>query len=347
MKGRMKAAILYKPFDMRLEEMEIPEIGPNEVLVKIQAVGICGSDIHFYRTGRCGTFVVKEPLVLGHESAGEIVEVGENVTNIKKGDRVAIEPGFPCGRCYFCKIGKYNLCPNVKFYGAPPIHGAFREYAPADAAFVYKLPPNLSYEEGALIEPLAVGMQGVRRCNLEDGSVIAVFGCGPVGLLTMQAAKASGAATAIAVDILDYRLEVAEKLGADHVVNAAKEDVSKKISSLTDGRGADVVFEVSGATKAFEDALRVVRPGGVIVQIGIFEAEEIPLRPALLIDKELDIRGVFRYANAYEPAIRLAAAGKVQLKPLITHTFPLDRIHEAFKVVMEKIGNPIKVIIKP
>ncbi len=347
MKGFMKAALLYKPFDLRVEQMEIPKIGPNEVLVRIRAVGICGSDVHFYRTGRCGTFVVKEPLVLGHESAGEIVEVGENVTNVKRGDRVAIEPGFPCGRCYFCKIGKYNLCPNVKFYGAPPYHGAFREYAPADSAFVYKLPERLSYEEGALIEPLAVGMQGVQRCNLEDGSIIAVFGCGPVGLLTMQIAKASGAAIAIAIDILDYRLEVAEKLGADYVVNATKEDVMKKIMSLTDDRGVDVVFEVSGSPKAFENALRVVRSGGTIVQIGIFEEEEIPLKPALLIDKELDIKGVFRYANAYEPAIRLAASGKVKLKPLITHTFPLDRIQEAFKVVMERIGNPIKVIVKP
>jgi len=346
-KGKMKAALLYKPYDLRIEEMDIPEIGPNEVLLRIRAVGICGSDVHFYRTGRCGSFVVKEPLVLGHEASGEVVEVGENVTNVKKGDRVAIEPGFPCGFCFYCKSGKYNLCPNVKFYGAPPIHGAFREYAPAHAAFVYKLPENLSFEEGALIEPLAVGMQGVRRCQLEDGSIVAILGCGPVGLLTLQAAKASGAGYAIATDLLDYRLELAEKLGADVTINAGKEDVVKKVMEVTDGRGVDVVFEVSGSEKAFRDALRIVRPGGSIVQIGIFEKEEISFDPALIVDKELTIYGVFRYANAYEPAIRLVSSGKIKLRPLITHTFPLDEIVRAFEVVIKKEGNPIKVIVRP
>ncbi|MCX8161501.1 MAG: alcohol dehydrogenase catalytic domain-containing protein, partial [Candidatus Bathyarchaeota archaeon] len=180
----MKAAVLYAPYDLRVEEIPKPEVGYGEVLVRMRAVGVCGSDVHFYTTGRCSGFIVKEPFILGHECSGEIVEVGDGVDNVRVGDKVAIEPGFPCGRCYYCKIGRYNLCPDVVFYGAPPIHGAFREYSPAKASFVYRIAGDMSFEEAALIEPLAVGMQAVKRSGMDSGSIVAVFGCGPVGLLT-------------------------------------------------------------------------------------------------------------------------------------------------------------------
>lgn len=342
----MKAAVLYAPYDLRIEEIPKPEIGCGEVLVRIRAVGICGSDIHFYTTGRCSGFIVKEPLILGHECSGEIVEIGDDVDNVKIGDKVAVEPGFPCGRCYYCRIGRYNLCPDIVFYGAPPIHGAFREYTPAKASFVYRIGGDISFEEAALIEPLAVGMQAVKRSGMMSGSTVAVFGCGPVGLLTLQVALASGASPIIAIDPIEYRVELAEKLGATYTVNPVETSVVEYVDKLTNGIGVDVVFEVSGNPKAFNDALKIVRRGGVIVQVGMFE-ENVTFDPALIIDKEIDIRGVFRYANVYEQAIKLASSGRIKLKPLITHIFPLDRIKEAFDTIVEKRGNPVKVIVKP
>ncbi|MEM2740211.1 MAG: NAD(P)-dependent alcohol dehydrogenase [Candidatus Bathyarchaeia archaeon] len=342
----MRAAVLYAPYDLRIEEMPKPEIRYGEVLVRIRAVGICGSDVHFYTTGKCSGFVVKEPLILGHECSGEIVEVGGGIDNVRVGDKVVVEPGFPCGRCYYCKIGRYNLCPDVVFYGAPPVHGAFREYSPAKASFVYRIVGDMSFEEAALIEPLAVGMQAVKRSGMESGSTVAVFGCGPVGLLTLQAALASGASSIVAIDPVEYRVKLAEKLGATYTVNPVETDVIEYVDRLTNGMGVDVVFEVSGNPKAFNDALRVVRRGGVLVQVGMFE-ENITFDPALLIDKEVDIRGVFRYANVYEQAIRLASSGRIKLKPLITHVFQLDRIREAFDTIVERRGNPVKVIVKP
>lgn len=337
---------MYKPFDIRIEEIPKPTIEADEVLVRIRAVGICGSDVHYYTTGRCSGFVVREPLILGHECSGEIVEVGSRVDGFKAGDRVVVEPGFPCGTCYYCRIGRYNLCREVSFYGTPPVHGAFREYSPAKASFVYRIPDSLTFEEAALIEPLAVGVQAVKRSGMESGGTVAVFGCGPIGLLTLQAASVSGAGLTIALDPIDYRAKLAEDLGADYIVNPRTEDAVDRIISLTGGKGVDVAFEASGSPKAFLDALNVVRPGGVLVQIGMFE-ENITFNPALLIDKELDVRGVFRYANVYEAAVRLAASGKVKVKPLITHVFPLEKIREAFQVILEKRGNPVKVIVKP
>ncbi|MCX8161439.1 MAG: zinc-binding dehydrogenase, partial [Candidatus Bathyarchaeota archaeon] len=202
------------------------------------------------------------------------------------------------------------------------------------------------FEEAALIEPLAVGMQAVKRSGMDSGSIVAVFGCGPVGLLTLQAALASGASSIIAIDPVEYRVELAEKLGATYTVNPVRINVVDYIDRLTNGMGVDVVFEVSGNPKAFNDALKIVRRGGVLVQVGMFE-ENVTFDPALIIDKEIDIRGVFRYANVYEQAIRLASSGRIKLKPLITHTFPLDRIREAFDTIVERKGNPVKVIVKP
>jgi L-iditol 2-dehydrogenase len=204
----------------------------------------------------------------------------------------------------------------------------------------------MSFEEAALIEPLAVGMQAVKRSGMESGSTAAVFGCGPVGLLTLQAALTSGASPIIAIDPVEYRVELAEELGAMYTVNPIRIDVVEYVDRLTNGMGVDVVFEVSGNPKAFNDALRIIRRGGVLVQVGMFE-ENVTFDPALIIDKEVDIRGVFRYANVYEQAIKLVSSNRVKLKPLITHIFPLDRIKDAFNVIIEKRDNPVKVIVKP
>jgi len=344
---KMKAAYIYGPYDLRLEEAEIPEPAADEVLLRVKAVGVCGSDIHFYVTGRSGVFTITEPFVMGHEFAGEIVEVGEDVKDFRKGDRVTVEPGVPCGSCFYCRIGRYNLCENLKFYGAPPHDGGYREYAAVNHRVIFKLPPSLSFEEGALMEPLAVAVQAVKRSGLSAGDSVAVFGSGPIGLLILQAAREAGATLTIATDVLDYRLKLAESLGADYVVNVSREDAAKSIKEMTEGRGVDVVFEASGAPAAFKAAFEAVRSGGVIVQVGIFEHEEISFKPVFLTAKELDVRGVFRYANVFPAAISLASQGRVKLKPLITHVFPLEQIKEAFQMIVEKRGNPVKVIIKP
>ena len=343
----MKAAVLYKPYDIRLEEVETPRIGADQVLVRVRAVGICGSDVHYYKTGRAGMHVVKEPLILGHECSGEIAEIGGDVEGFKPGDRVVIEPGFPCRRCFYCKTGRYNLCEDIRFYGTPPVNGAFCEYVAADADFVYKMPENLTFEEGSMIEPLSVGIHATRRGHITAEDTVAILGSGPVGLLTLQAVRARGATNIYVTDIRDYLLEYARRLGATETINAQREDPVKRIMELTDGRGADVVIEAAGSIEAGRQTFEIVRRGGRIVIIGVFPKTEFAVRMTDFVDKELTVYGVFRYANTYPTALSLVSAGKIELKPLITHVFTLDEIQRAMEVAEKKIGNPVKVIVKP
>ena len=343
----MKAAVLYKPYDIRLEEVETPRIRSDQVLVRVRAVGICGSDVHYYKTGRAGTYVVKEPLILGHECSGEIAEIGNDVEGFKPGDRVVIEPGFPCRRCFYCKTGRYNLCEDIRFYGTPPVNGAFCEYVAADADFVYKMPENLTFEEGSMIEPLSVGIHATRRGHVTAEDTVAILGAGPVGLLTLQAVRARGATNIYVTDIRDYLLEYARRLGATETINAQREDPVRRIMELTDGRGADVVIEAAGSIETGRQTFEIVRKGGRIVIIGVFPKTEFAVRMTDFVDKELTVYGVFRYANTYPTALNLVSAGKIQLKPLITHVFTLDEIQKAIEVAEKKIGNPVKVIVKP
>ena len=342
---KMKAAVLHKPLDLRVEMVDAPQVGARDVLVRIRRVGICGSDVHFYLRGRIGSFVVKKPLILGHECSGEVAEVGEKVTNVKVGQRVVIEPGFTCGVCEACRSGRYNLCPNVRFYGAPPYDGAFAEYALASAENVYPMPDNMTYGEGAMIEPLAVGLMATKRGRVSVHDSVAVFGAGPIGLFSLQAAKSHGAVETFAVDIIDYRLEYASKLGAGTVINALKGDPVELIRESTGGRGVDVVIEASGSPKAVRQAIDVVKPGGRIVFVG-YPLVEVPILIDKVLVKELDLHGVHRYANVFPTAIRLVSSGKVDVRSLVTHVFPFEKILEGFKVHMNKIGNPIKVQIE-
>ncbi|MEM1508162.1 MAG: NAD(P)-dependent alcohol dehydrogenase [Candidatus Bathyarchaeia archaeon] len=341
----MKAAVLYKPFDMRIEDVETPKINAREVLVKMRRVGICGSDVHFYCHGRIGTFIVDHPLILGHECSGEVVKVGEEVKGIKVGERVVIEPGFTCGVCEYCRSGRYNLCPNVRFYGAPPYNGAFAEYVSAPAENVYPIPENMTYEEGAMIEPLAVGLMAAKRGGVSVHDSVAIFGAGPIGLLSLQAAKSHGVIETFVIDIVEYRLKYASGMGAKFTINASRENAIERVMELTDNKGVDVVIEASGSPKAFQQALDVVKPGGRIVLVG-YPLIEVPIIVDKILMKELDIRGVHRYANVFPTAIKLVSSRKVDVKSLVTHVFPLEKIVEGFKVHMDKIGNPIKVQIE-
>ncbi|MGQ9632346.1 MAG: NAD(P)-dependent alcohol dehydrogenase [bacterium] len=345
MPEKIKAAVLYKPKDIRIEEVDMPEIGRDEVLVRVKNVGVCGSDVHYYNTGRIGSFVVKKPLILGHECSGEVADAGEDVKSLRVGDRVALEPGIPCRRCSYCKTGRYNLCPDVVFMATPPIDGAFVQYVKSPEDFAFKLPDNVSLAEGAMIEPLAVGMHATARGEVKPGDSVAVLGAGTIGLVTLQSAKAQGATTLIATDIDEHRLEFAKKLGATHTINAKKENPVEAIVELTGGLGVDAAFETAGSIPTTQQTISAVRRGGKIVWVGLAGEEEFPINVVEAISKEVDIKGVFRYANVYPQAIRLVSGGAIDLKSMITHKYTLDQTKEALEFADARKDVAIKVMV--
>lgn len=336
----MKSAVLHGVDDLRIEELPIPAIvNETDVLVRIRAVGICGSDIHYFREGRIGRYILRKPMILGHECAGEVVEVGSAVKHLKPGDKVAIEPGIGCGRCEYCHRGAYNLCPQERFLGA------LAEYIVHPEEFLFKLPDELPFEAGALCEPLSVALYAIKRAQLEPATTIAVLGCGPIGLALIQAALATGAAFVYATDIYPLRLQTARKLGASMVLNANETDVVNAINEHTDGRGVDVVFEAAGSLTTQRQAFHIVKRGGVIVLVGMPSqiANEVPLLD--LIMRECDVRGVFRYANVYGQAVALTSTGRVNLLPMVTHRFSLERAREALETADAQKERAIKVMI--
>ncbi len=342
----MKAAVLHRPGDIRLEQVEVPTPGPGEVLVRVRAVGVCGSDVHYYKEGRIGRYVVEKPLILGHESAGEVVALGTGVSHISAGARVALEPGVPCRRCRYCKSGRYNLCPDVTFMATPPVDGAFVEYIAWPADFVYPLPENLGYAEGALMEPLAVGLHAVRRARLVPGWRVLVLGGGPIGQLALLAAKAAGAGSTMLADVEDGRLEVATRLGADATANPRRTSILDTARAATGGEGPDLVVEAAGNPQTAQQSVELVRRGGTVVWIGLPGIDPCPISVLQAIDKEVDILGIFRYANVYPDAIRLAASGKIDLTPLVTHRFPLDDARQALDTAADQKSSTVKVIVE-
>ncbi|MBI2000734.1 MAG: NAD(P)-dependent alcohol dehydrogenase [candidate division NC10 bacterium] len=344
--GTMKAAVLQRPGEIRVEQMRIPEPGPGEVLVRVRAVGVCGSDVHYYKEGRIGRYVVEKPLILGHESAGEVVALGSGVSHISVGGRVAVEPGVPCRRCGYCKGGRYNLCADVTFMATPPVDGAFAEYIAWPADFVYPLAENLGYAEGALMEPLAVGMHAVRRARLVPGWTVLILGGGPIGQMALLAARAAGAGRIILTDLEDRRLDVASRLGADVTINPGRASVSDAVSAATDEEGPDLVIEAAGTAATVRQSIELVRRGGTVVWIGLPSQDPCEVSALQAIDKEVDILGIFRYANVYPDAIRLAASGKINLAPLVTHRFPLEEARQALDTVAEQKSSAVKVLVE-
>ncbi len=284
-------------------------------------------------------------MILGHECAGEVVEVGGEVKTLAAGDRVALEPGVPCRRCEFCHEGRYNLCPDVVFFGTPPVDGAFCEYVTSPADFAYKLPDNMSTEEGAMMEPLAVGMWSTHRAGVGAGDAVAILGAGPIGLMSLQAAKARGATTVIISDVEQPRLEFAEKLGATHAINAGEQDTVEAIKELTGGRGADMVLEAAGTVTTLKQAIKAVKTGGKVIIIGAPPVDEAPIPVADLILRELDIGGIFRYANMYPRAIEAVGAGLIDVKSMITHHYPLAETREALVFADENKSECLKVAV--
>ncbi len=346
MKGTMKTAVMLGVGKMGFEEREIPVPGDNEVLVKLEYVGICGSDLHYYETGAIGDYVVEPPFVLGHEPGGTVVEVGKNVKHLKAGDRVALEPGKTCGRCEFCRTGNYNLCPDVVFFATPPVDGVFQEYVAHEADLCFKLPDNVSTMEGALIEPLAVGFHAAMQGGARAGQTAVVMGAGCIGLVTMMALKAMGVSRVYVVDIMEKRLNKALELGADGVIDASRTDAVEEVGKLTEGKGCDLAVETAGTQLTTIQTIHMTKKGATIVLVGYSKSGEMTLPMSLVLDKELTFKTVFRYRHIYPMAIDAVAAGKGKLKGIVTDVFGLDEVQKAMDYSVNNKADIVKAVIR-
>ncbi|KAJ51419.1 L-iditol 2-dehydrogenase [Clostridium tetanomorphum] len=346
MKEKMKVAIMNEIGKMGFIQKDIPEIMDNEVLVKIEYVGICGSDLHYYETGRIGDYVVEPPFVLGHEAGGTIVKVGKNVSHLKVDDRVALEPGKTCGHCEFCKSGKYNLCSDVVFFATPPVDGTFQEYVAHEADLCFKLPENVDTMEGGLIEPLAVGFHAANQGKAHIGQSAVVMGAGCIGLVTMLALKAMGLSQVYMVDIMQNRLDKALELGATGVINGKDTDVIKAVMHITGGLGCDLVFETAGTEITTQQAVKVAKKGATIVLVGYSKNGMITLPMSEVLDKELTFKTVFRYRNIYPMAIKAVESGAVNLKGIVTNIFEFDDIQNAMDYSISNKSDIVKAVVK-
>lgn len=342
----MQALVLERQGVLALRDIELPmRVGACDVKVAIHTVGICGSDVHYYTHGRIGGYVVEAPMVLGHEASGTIVEVGADVFGLKPGDRVCMEPGVPNLASRASKLGIYNVDPAVRFWATPPVHGILAPFAVHPAAFTYRLPDNVSFAEGAMVEPFAIGMQAAARARIAPGDVAAVIGAGPIGIMAALAALAGGCSRVFVADLAKEKLAIAGRYAGVTPVDVREEPLSAAVARHTDGWGADVVFEASGSPRAYGDMLKAVRPGGALVLIGL-PVEPVAFDVPGAIAKELRVETVFRYANIFDRALNLIASGKVDLKPLITGAFEFKDSVEAFERAAEGRPTDVKLQIK-
>lgn len=346
MEGKMKVAIMTDVARVELTERDIPKPKADEVLVRVEYVGVCGSDLHYYENGGIGPNIVKPPFVLGHEAGGTVVEVGEAVTHLKVGDRVALEPGKTCGHCEFCRSGKYNLCPDVIFFATPPIDGVFQEYVAHEANLCFKIPDNMDTMEAALIEPLSVGFHAARQGDAKLGMTAVVTGAGCIGLVSMMALKAMGVTKIIAVDVMKKRLDKALELAATDVINGKEQDTVEEVLKLTGGLGPDLVIETAGSEITTRQAIQFCKKGGTIVLVGYSASGEMKLPMSTALDKELTFKTVFRYRHIYPLAIEAVASGRVNLKGIVTDVFPLDDIQNAMDLSVKNKADIVKSVIK-
>ena len=315
------AAVLLEPLDLRIQSIPPPtHIPPHFVLLAIKALGICGSDVHYWQHGGIGAFKLTSAMVIGHECAGEVLAVGEGVTHLKAGARVAVEPGISCRGCRQCQTGRYNLCPDMKFFATPPVHGSLCRYVLHPASLCFELPASLTYAHGAFCEPMSVGVMACNRAGLRPGQRVAIMGAGPIGLITLLVAKAYGAAIALITDVSTTRLEKANQIGADHTLCVDKLSVDQCVDRCVEllGGPADIVFDCAGFSSTTNTAIRVAMNGGIVVAVGLGETEQT-IRATEISMREVDIRGIFRYAHTYPVCLQLLDSGKVNVDPLITH----------------------------
>ena len=345
MRLRCMCLVIHAPDDLRLDEQDAGEIGPGQVLVKVGMGGICGSDLHYFHNGGFGTVRIKEPMVLGHEVAGTVVAVAPGVESVRIGDKVAVNPSRPCGACKFCLEGLPNQCLDMRFYGSamrtPHVQGAFRNMLLCEATQCVKVAEHVPLRLAALAEPFSVGLHGVSRAGPLLGKRVLVSGCGPIGVLAIAAARAHGAAEITATDVVDEPLAIARAMGADRTINVAQDKTWVSRHSADKGT-FDVMLECSGNERALRDGLEVMRPRGVVVQLGLGGDVSIPQN--MVVSKELSICGSFRFHAEFALAVRLINEGRVDLSPVVTHTFPMLQAREAFELASDR-KQAMKVLI--
>jgi D-xylulose reductase len=342
----MEALVLEKTKQLSLREIDLEEtVGPYDVRIALHTVGICGSDVHYYQHGAIGPFVVREPMVLGHEASGTVVEVGSNVAQLKVGDRVCMEPGIPDPNSKATRLGLYNLDPAVVFWATPPIHGVLRPSVVHPANFTFKLPDNVSFAEGAMVEPLAVGMHAANKAEIKPGDVAVVMGAGPIGMVTALAALAGGCSRVIVSDVQQPKLDLAATLGPITPVNVAEQSLAEVAMDLTDGWGVDIVFEASGNEQAAAGVFGPLCPGGRVVLVGM-PGQPIAYDVVAAQIKEARVEHIFRYAHVYPRALALMGSGKIDVKPLITDKFTFGESIEAFDFASDMPPASVKAQIE-
>ncbi|WP_100010159.1 2,3-butanediol dehydrogenase [Lentibacillus sediminis] len=348
----MKAAVIYGEKDVRIEDVEAAAVTEGKVKVEVAWTGICGSDLHAYHHGLGVAYEEhpiskrKVPLVLGHEFAGTVTEIGQGVTNVSVGDKVAIEPVLYCGECEYCRKGDYNLCEvsNVGFLGLSD-DGGFAEYAVADAKYFHRLPENMSLEEGALVEPTAVAFHAIRNSGLKAGESAAIFGAGPIGLLLLLCAKAAGAAETFVIDLSQERLDKAKELGATHTINPAEEDAVEKIMAIT-GKGVEVAFEAAGAQPTVTSALAALKKKGTLQVVAGF-SKEVSIDTNAMLFKEAAIKFSLAYAHDFPPVIKSIAEGKLDVKQVITRQIKLDDLVQNGLELLTEDKSQAKILVSP
>ncbi|MEO1103171.1 MAG: NAD(P)-dependent alcohol dehydrogenase [Pseudomonadota bacterium] len=342
----MRAVVLEKVREIAIRDIDLPqEPGPDDVLIRTITVGVCGSDVHYYTHGRIGPFVVEAPMVLGHEASGIVERVGANVTNFKVGDRVCMEPGIPDPTSKASKLGIYNVDPAVTFWATPPVHGCLAPHVVHPAAFTYRLPDAVSFAEGAMVEPLAIGVQAATRARIAPGDVAVVTGAGPIGIMVALSALAGGCSCVIISDLMAEKLDIAGRYDNVVPVNIREQDLAAAVMEATDGWGADVVFEASGAPPVFDGLFDLARPGGAVVLVGM-PVEPVAVDIVGAQARELRIETVFRYANVFERALNLIASGAVELGPLITGTYDFEDSIAAFERAAQGMPSDVKIQIE-
>ncbi len=346
----MKAARVFGPRDVRYVDIDRPLIGPNDVLIKVKAVGICGTDLEIFR-GTMPFFsmgLAKFPITPGHEWSGIVEDVGEEVKKLKTGQRVTGDVSIGCGKCSYCLRGRYNLCLDKQEVGiCRGKEGAYADYLSMPQQYTYPLPNEISYEEGALLDPTATAANAIIMGQVTPGDTVLVQGDGPIGLLCLQAARAAGAACCILSGTYENKLKLAKSLGAKRVVNVHTENLVECVNDLTSGLKADVVIEASGNPKAIKESVKLVKPSGVISVVGIYEKRIPEFDVSSLVLNEVKLFGVLAYPGVMPRAMRLIAEGIINVKPLITHRLHLSEVKEGFRIMEKEIANRMKVLLFP
>ena len=342
----MKAARLYGPRDLRVEDVPRPEPQAGDLLIRVCAVGICGSDVHYYEDGGIGENRVTEAHELGHEFAGVVAALGPGVEGPPVGTRVAVEPAIHCGTCEFCLEGNPNLCPHILFVSTPPTRGSLVEYIAHPAALVFPLPEDIDFADGAMLEPLGVAIHTVNLAKLRPGDTAAVLGSGPIGLLTIQMARLGGVRRVYATDLIPERLAMAQRMGADEVLHAGEADPVAWVEELTGGRGVDVVFEAAWAAETVAQATAMAKPGGRVVIAGIPSEDILSFPASEARRKGLTIKLVRRMKHTYPRSIALVQQGLMDVRSLITHRFPLTEAREAFELAAARADGVVKALVE-